>query len=57
MKKEAILFGLFFLPPFRCPDNSQEQQEQQDAQETSLENLFLEVKSCCSLRVRFGNLS
>ncbi len=29
MKKEAILFGLFFLPPFRRPDHSEEQQEQE----------------------------
>jgi hypothetical protein len=29
VKKEAILFGIFFLPPFRGPDNSEEQQEQE----------------------------
>lgn len=57
MKKEAILFGIFFLPPFRRPDNSEEQQEQEGCARNVFGNLFLEVKSCCSLRVRFGNLS
>jgi hypothetical protein len=26
VKNEAILFGLFFLPPLRRPDNSEEQE-------------------------------
>jgi len=29
VKRKAILFGLFFLPPFRRLDNSEEQQEQE----------------------------
>lgn len=56
-KRKRFFLGFFFFPPSvvrRIPKNNK---NKKDAQETSSQNLFLEVKSCCSLRVRFGNLS
>jgi hypothetical protein len=49
--------GFFFFPPSVVRIILKNNKNKKDAQETSSDNRFLEVKSCCSLRVRFGNLS
>ncbi len=56
-KRKRFFFGFFFFPPYVVRIILKNNKNKKDAQETSSENLFLEVKSCCSLRVRFGNLS
>ncbi len=56
-KRKRFFFGFFFFPPYVVRIILKNNKNKKDAQETSSENLFLEVKSCCSLRVRFGSLS